>query len=190
MSWFDRPAPSRRFAVLALGLAAVVASGCTVRPLYSDAALPAGTAFEGETVKSALASIDIRQPTNRVELEVRNHLIFLLRGDGSTPATPKYTLEQSVSAVSTASAIVQVTKEREPTSAIVTVTSVYRLKDTATGKLIASGKRAISSSYDIPQQEFAALRAQRDAQNRAARELAELLRIAIAQDLERLPPAS
>ena len=36
---------------------------------------------------------------------------------------------------------------------------------------------------DIPSQEFAALRAVRDAENRAARELAELLRLVVAQEL-------
>jgi LPS-assembly lipoprotein len=39
------------------------------------------------------------------------------------------------------------------------------------------------SSYDISTQQFAAYRALRDAEDRAARELADLLRLAIAQDL-------
>ena len=42
-----------------------------------------------------------------------------------------------------------------------------------------------TAAYDVPLQEFAAIRAERDAENRAARELAELLRLVIAQDLER-----
>jgi LPS-assembly lipoprotein len=52
-------------------------------------------------------------------------------------------------------------------------------------KPVASGRRQITSQYDIPNQEFAAYRAQRDAENRAARELAELVRLAVAQDLAR-----
>jgi len=39
------------------------------------------------------------------------------------------------------------------------------------------------SSFDVPQQEYAAIRAQANAQSRAARELAEFLHLAIAQDL-------
>ena len=50
---------------------------------------------------------------------------------------------------------------------------------------MSTGRRQIASSYDIPRQEFAAVRAERDAENRAARELAELLRLALAQDLEK-----
>jgi LPS-assembly lipoprotein len=53
--------------------------------------------------------------------------------------------------------------------------------------VVASGTRQFVSSYDVPRQEFAALRAKRDAENRAARELAELIRLAVAQDLTRLP---
>ena len=54
-----------------------------------------------------------------------------------------------------------------------------------TGKRIAAGKRNVSASFDRPRQEFARLRAERDAENRAARELAELLRLAIAQDMSK-----
>ncbi|MGB6116863.1 MAG: LPS assembly lipoprotein LptE [Mesorhizobium sp.] len=177
----------RRFAALAVALSALGLSACTVRPLYSDAQFTSSTVPGGETVKSALASISIKPPVNRVGLEVRNQLIFLLRGDGSEPADPRYTLTQTVTAVNESSAIIQASRESEPTSAIMTVTSIYRLTETATGKVLATGKRSVGSSYDIPQQEFAALRAVRDAENRAARELADLLRLAIAQDLQTLP---
>jgi len=43
--------------------------------------------------------------------------------------------------------------------------------------------RAAASSFDKPRQEYASYRAQLDAENRAARELAELLNLAVAQDL-------
>jgi LPS-assembly lipoprotein len=63
------------------------------------------------------------------------------------------------------------------------LTSSYVLTKARTGEAVATGTRRISSSYDRSRQEFAALRAERDAENRAARELAELLRLAIAQDI-------
>jgi LPS-assembly lipoprotein len=37
----------------------------------------------------------------------------------------------------------------------------------------------------VPRQQYAALRAERDAQDRAAREIAEQLRLAVAQDLSK-----
>ena len=87
-------------------------------------------------------------------------------------------------------ATIQRTVDTEPTSGQVTVTASYKIIDNKTGEPVAAGRRSMVASYDIPRQEFAAVRALRDAENRAARELAEILRAAIAQDLARLPPAS
>jgi len=169
----------------ATGLCVVVAavSGCTVRPLYSEAGLQTGALAGAET---EAASVTVKPENTRFGLEVRNHLIFLLNGGSSEPANPAYSLELNVSAQSTVAAIVQRTKDSEPTAGVVTLTSVYKLTDSKTAGTVATGRRAVSSSYDIPRQEFAALRAERDAQNRAARELAELLRHAVAQELDKL----
>ena len=75
------------------------------------------------------------------------------------------------------------TDENEATAGTVTLTASYALTDAKTGTTIATGKRSITSSFDKPRQEFASYRAQIDAENRAARELADLLRLSIAQDL-------
>ncbi|TGT78954.1 hypothetical protein EN804_35565, partial [Mesorhizobium sp. M8A.F.Ca.ET.161.01.1.1] len=100
------------------------------------------------------------------------------------PVSPVYTLDLGVTELVESAAIVQVqTEEDEPTAGTVTLTANYVLRDTATGTVIAVGKRSIPSSFDRPRQEFAAYRAQIDAENRAARELADMLRLSIAQDL-------
>jgi LPS-assembly lipoprotein len=175
---------------LALGLLALggvaVMSACTARPLYSDAGVQTGALAGG----AARPSIVVKPATTRVELEVRNHLVFLLIGGGAEPTDAAYTFEPSVSSVSTNTATVQRTTDTEPTSAQVTVTASYRIVDNKTGEPVASGRRSMVASYDIPRQEFAAMRALRDAENRAARELAEILRLTIAQELGRLPAAS
>ncbi|RVC45897.1 hypothetical protein EN779_32345, partial [Mesorhizobium sp. M4B.F.Ca.ET.088.02.2.1] len=81
-------------------------------------------------------------------------------------------------------ALVQIqTDEDEPTAGTVTLTSSYVLTDASTGTVIATGKRSVPSSFDRPRQEYASYRAQIDAENRAARELADLLRLSVAQDL-------
>ena len=72
-----------------------------------------------------------------------------------------------------------------PTAATVTLTARYKLTELTSDKVVASGSRNITSSIDVPRQEYAAMRAESDAQQRAARELAQLLRLAIAQDLIR-----
>jgi LPS-assembly lipoprotein len=61
----------------------------------------------------------------------------------------------------------------------------YTLTGATSAEVIASGQRQIMSSYDVPRQEFAAYRARLNAEDRAARELAELLNLAIAQELSK-----
>jgi len=58
--------------------------------------------------------------------------------------------------------------------------SIY---DFASKQIIHRGSRFASAAYDKTSQSFASERAQRDAENRAAREVAEQLRFAIASDL-------
>ncbi len=157
----------------------LLAASCTVRPLYSSSAsLGAASGMSAE-----LASIAIKPVTTRYAQEVRNHLIFMFGNGRGEPTSPVYTLTLSVTEINEATAIIQVNDEDQPTAGAIVMTGGYTIQKG--GKTISSGSRQISSSYDAPRQEFANLRAQRDAENRAARELAELLRLAIAQDLER-----
>jgi LPS-assembly lipoprotein len=80
---------------------------------------------------------------------------------------------------------VQIANDNEPSAGTVTLTADYVLTRKADGEVVATGRRQVSASFDRARQEFATLRAERDAQDRAARELAELLRLALAHDLER-----
>jgi LPS-assembly lipoprotein len=161
-------------------LCLLLASACTVKPLYSNSAALGAGAGMSET----LASVGIKPVSTRYAQEVRNHLIFLFGGGRGEPAAPVYTLTLTITEINEATAIVQVNDEDEPTAGAIVMTGSYSLEKA--GVKISSGTREISSSYDAPRQEFANLRAQRDAENRAARELAELIRLAIAQDLERI----
>jgi LPS-assembly lipoprotein len=160
-----------------------IASACTVRPLYSNTVAPGVT----ETTVAAYPSIDIKPVQTRYAQEVRNHLIFMLNGGAGQPANPQYSLDLGVTEVATGLLLAATTTgEDRPSAGTIVMTSSYRLTKVGTGEVVARGTRRISSSYDRPRQEFAALRAQRDAENRAARELAELLKLAIGQDLSRL----
>ena len=177
------PAPRRVLAVAAMLMCLAVAGGCTVQPLYGDRTSAIGA--QG-VVSSRLAMVAIKPARDRVEQEVRNHLIFLMGGGGGEPANPAYSLDLQITSASSKPATIETRRVAlAPTSGIVTVRSSYRLTDARTGAVISAGRRSIQSSYDIPAQEYAALRAERDAENRAARELAELLRLVIAQELEK-----
>ena len=180
-----RPAPSFCRAALAAGmlLALAVASGCTVRPLYGD--VTSATAAGG-VASARLASVEVKPASNRVGQEVRNHLIFMFGAGQGQPANPAYVLDLTTSA--RRSAATEVSTRRValvPTAGVMTVRSSFRLSDASTGTVISAGARTAQAAFDIPAQSFAALRAERNAQDRAAREVAEQLRLAIGQELEK-----
>jgi LPS-assembly lipoprotein len=171
----------RRIGLSGLIVSVALVSACTVRPLYSNAPLVAGSQV-GATAE--LASIAIKPVKSRYAQQVRNNLIFGLGGGAGEPASPVYSLDLGVTELVDTGALVEVqADETEPTAGTVTLTASYVLTDAKTGAPITSGKRSISAAFDKPRQEFASYRAQIDAENRAARELAELLRLAIAQGL-------
>ena len=172
-----------RIAISGLIASAALVSACTVRPLYSSSPLSAGSQVGAA---AELASISIKPVTTRYAQQVRNNLIFALGQGAGEQASPVYSLDLGVTELVESAAIVQVqTNEDEPTAGTVTLTANYVLSDAKTGVVIATGKRSIPSSFDRPLQEYASYRAQIDAENRAARELADLLRLSIAQDLVR-----
>lgn len=171
----------RRAAALLLVLALPLASACTVKPLYSNPS--SGGTQAGVTAD--LSSISIKPVERRYAQQVRNHLIFLFNRGAGQPAVSAYTLTLVVTALHQSGAVVQVGDDNEPTAGTVTMTANYSLAGTTSGEVIASGRRQIASSYDVPRQEFAAYRARLNAEDRAARELAELLNLAIAQDLSK-----
>ena len=126
------------------------------------------------------------QVDDRVGQEVRNHLIFLLNGGAGQPANPTYRLTLATHSFHSKAASVQRSTEAlEPTAEVVTVRTAYTLLEIGTGKTIARGVRTAQAPYDVSRQAFAAVRARRDAANRGAREVAEFLRLAVAQELER-----
>ena len=171
----------RRAALAGLIGSLALVSACTVRPLYSNAPLSTGSSANAE-----LASIAVKPVRTRYAQQVRNNLIFGFGRGAGEPASPLYSLDLTVTEAVDSAALVQVqTDQDEPTAGSVTLTASYTLTDAKTSAVITVGKRAITSSFDRPRQEFASYRAQIDAENRAARELAEALQLSIAQDLVR-----
>lgn len=175
--------PTSRVSLLTgLALAFAVASGCTVRPLLATPDVAPGSV----AAAPALSSIAVSPVDTRYAQQVRNHLIFLLNGGAGQPANARYTLDLSVTRSTSAAAQIQVGTDNEPTAGTLTMIASYTIKDGQTAQPVATGRRQVTSAYDVPRQEFAALRAVRDAEDRAARELAELLRLALGQDLARI----
>lgn len=178
----DTEARRGRRWLAAAGMAAAMAvlPACMAKPLYATDTVSSTT---GATTSAELADISIKPVKSRYAQQVRNHLIFLFGNGAGQSLAGRYSLDIGVTQLSESAVVVQVAEENEPTAGTMTLTSSYVLTDTQTGEVVTSGKRQISASYDRPRQEYAALRAQRDAEDRAARELAEVISLSLASVL-------
>ncbi|MEM1318057.1 MAG: LPS assembly lipoprotein LptE [Pseudomonadota bacterium] len=120
-------------------------------------------------------------PVNtRVAQQVRNELLFALHG-GTSTVTPRYQVRLAVKA--NASALSIRSSSLAPTSARVIVNATYTATEIGTNRVIARGTRRTFAAYDRTTQSFANERAERDAENRAAKEVAQQIRLALTQQL-------
>lgn len=167
----------RRIAAFAavVALPAVLA-GCTWQPLYGTQSIATDSAAAGY----ALQHVYVREVDSRVAQQVRNQLIFLLQGGKDNPEAP---YEVRLRVVATPASYAAVKDNRDFTVGSVAVTVSYDLFEKATMKRLADGTRTATASFDRTNQNFANSRALRDAETRAAREVAEQLRLALAADL-------
>ena len=153
----------------------LVVAGCVYRPLYGSGGVEAGSG-------DVLSQIWVEEVDTRTAQQLRNHLIFLLQGGRDNPET-RYLARLRV--VDSSRQFAAVKNLRYDTAGSVTVSVSYDLIDTNGNVRVAGGSRVATASYDRTGQSFANSRALRDAQNRAAREAAEKLRLAFAADLQR-----
>ncbi|WP_051540844.1 hypothetical protein [Ahrensia sp. 13_GOM-1096m] len=150
-----------------LGLTAtllIMASGCTVKPLHSNTGL------------GLTKSVSIESVNSRVAQQVRNRLIFLVNGGESQPASPEYIARLTVSS-STAGILTarNTSNDSDNSASRVTLTGTLQLS-TSDGEIVGNYKRTAIALLDTSTQQFANTRAQIDAQDRAAVELAETFR--------------
>ena len=161
--------------LLALALAGLTA-GC-FQPMYGDQSAAGGPAI-GDILSSVeVAPIDAPNGTrlSRVGVELRNGLIFGLTGGGPAAAA-NYKLDVRLTS-SQAQVIVDIATAR-PDIQNYGIDATYTLKDITTGKTVVTGQTFSRVSYDIPgqQQRFAGDRGLRDAENRAAKVIADNIR--------------
>lgn len=177
--WSSRPVSATTTALALLAL-----SACTIEPL--NASRPdkqlARSNFDASTAQ-ILAATEVAVVDTRVAQQIRNRLLFAMNGGAQQPGG-KYRVRLSVKEA-TQTLSVQASS-LAPTSAQVRVRVDYSLIDKQSGAVVATGRRQTLAAYDRTPQSFANQRSQRDAQNRAAREVAEQLRLAIAQNISRL----
>ncbi len=174
---------------VALG-AVLLLVGCTAQPLYSSGG--AGTTIGGSVapdMRAKLASVSVEPVGDVFGQQVRNRLIFLLGGGAGEPVNPSYRLSLGLGTSTLSSVSVDIGDQTDrtgrPSAGIVKATSNFVLRD-MDGKPLATGTRTAGASFDRPRQEFANLRAERDARKRAAEELAQQVYLTLAMKLSKL----
>jgi len=150
-------------AVFGLG----VLAGCQAQPLYGSMA--------GQN-----QSITVSTAESRVEQVVRNELVL---GFGGEQQNGAYQLELTVT--SGVGGLLPGGLDNEFSAARTTVTASYVLKAANTGKTVKSGSRFVDAQLDLPSQQFAQERAKLEAEDRAARQVAALVRADVAAALAR-----
>lgn len=157
-------------AVAAVGLISLLAlSGCGWKPLY-------GTTASGGDLKEVMRSVEIATIPGRVGQQIRNELIYDTTG-GGLQGVPQYRLDIAIreSVLNTL-----VNAEGDPQSQTYQIYSQFKLVRLSDNEVVLTGNSNARASYDKVDSVFADIRARRDAENRAAKTIADAVRLRMA----------
>ena len=155
-----------------LGVVALGGVGCGFQPLYGSAS----TTASGASLSAAMASVDVRPIPGRVGQRVRNELIFENTGGGYAAETKyklKVTLRQDV-----VNQLVQISGDAR--GQVLVLEASFQLINAADGQVIYVGSAVSRAAFTRYQEIFANTRANYDAENRAAGEIAKTVKTQIA----------
>ena len=174
--WWPRPL-SRLLIVAAL---AGLTAGC-FQPMYGDVSVTGAPSIVPKMKSVDVLPIDAPNGTrlSRVGGVVRDALIFDLAGGSAAPVSA-YRLNVKITSNQT-QVIIDIATAR-PDMQNYGINATYTLLEIATGKTVMSGQTFSRVSYNIPgeQQRFAGERGLRDAEDRAAKVLADNIRNRLA----------
>jgi LPS-assembly lipoprotein len=165
-----------------LGIIAVAAflGGC-FQPLYGDKTADGTSTIRNEFAQVAVAQIPAVNgtPESRIAVELRNNLVFFLTGGGGG-VSPTHEIKITITSTRM-SMMVDVESSRAEVENF-GLNASYQLIELKTGKPVLRDTTVARVSYDIPGQEqrFAKTRALRDAENRAAKVIAEAIQTRLA----------
>lgn len=159
--------------VLMCGLAAVMLAGCGdggFRPLYGSSSIG------GADVATKLAGVDIAPIPGRLGQRLRNELIFNSTGGGAAE-TPVYRLEVAVkeNVISTL-----VKTDGDALSQIYTADATFNLIRLSDKKVVLKGTSFGRAGFERNPSIFSNVRAQDDAQNRAAHSIGTEMKTRLA----------
>jgi len=164
-------------AVIALG----ALNAACFQPLYASRSVAGGTPLGTQLAQVQVEHIDAPNgtPDSRIAVELQNALDFEMNGGGGL-ISPTHRLKVRM-VVGRSSIITDITTGRVMAE-ITGIDSTFTLTELATGKAVMNGRTfaRVSSDYPGQQQRFARVRARLDAENRAAKVIAEAVRTRVA----------
>lgn len=172
--WSSESGAGRR-RLLGLVVALTAVAGCGLRPLHGGA--------QGEALDGRLAAIEVRAPNDRVGYVVRRELLDALNPRGlAVPGEYDLVvrLQRSLSPL-----IIQLNDDT--TRFDLVLAAFYELRRKSDGKVVYRSAARRAASYNQRQSPFATRISQRNAEDRAARELALFIRTQLALHLDGAP---
>jgi LPS-assembly lipoprotein len=168
--------PIRIAAVIALG----ALNAACFQPLYASRSV-SGTPLGTQMAQVQIERIDAANgtPEARIAVEIQNALDFEMNGGGGL-ISPTHRLKVRMN-VGRSSIITDQTSGRV-LAEITGIDASFTLTELATGKAVMNGRTfaRVSSDYPGQQQRFARVRARIDAEERAAKVIAENVRTRVA----------
>ncbi|MGA8690198.1 MAG: LPS assembly lipoprotein LptE [Methyloceanibacter sp.] len=149
--------------------AAIALAGCGFQPLY-------GTTAGGSRLGAVMAGVDVTPIPGRVGQRVRNELIFENTGGAGRPDKPPYQLDIVVKET-LINELVQTTGNAN--SQVYQLDATFKLINNADGKVVLEGKATSRAAYQRFDAIFSNVRAQYDAQDRAAETVAESIKLRV-----------
>ena len=163
----------------AVAVLAALTAGC-FRPMYAEHA-DGSPALRDRLMGVELLPIDKpnASPDARIGVAIRNALAFKLYGN-ATGAPPTHQLKIRFS--TSRSSLMLDPNTALPSNEQYGINASYQLIEVATGKTVVNATTFARTSYDIPGQfqRFARARAYRDAEDRAAQQIAENINTRLA----------
>jgi LPS-assembly lipoprotein len=155
-------------------------AGC-FEPMYAQRSVTGGSALQSRFASIGIDPIPASTGTlqARVAVELQNALAYDFTGGGG-PIGKAYNLRVTVSS-QVSQVIVDINSAR-PELQQFGLNASYNMIEVATGKMVVTGSTFARVSIDNPgqQQRFANARGQRDAENRAAKAIAENIKARLA----------
>jgi LPS-assembly lipoprotein len=139
----------------------------------------------GETASERFKAVDFAPIPGRVGQRIRNDLIFQSTGGGN-PLPPQFRFEV-VLQENLLSTLVSVTGENagRPAGGVYSLQASFRLIDIRSKKVVFQGASHARAAFERFESTYSSVRAREDAENRAARTIAEDLKTRLAAYLSR-----